>query len=282
MGVKTRLVVYADSEARVQAACRAAYDRVAELEQVMSDYRPDSELMRLCAQAGGPPVKVSDDLFYVLERALVLSERSNGAFDVTVGPLVQLWRTARKTGQMPPPDQLAVARAKVGWQNVVLDPSTRTVQLKQPGMRLDLGGIGKGYAGDEALKVLAAHGIRTALFEAGGDIVVGAPPPGTDGWAIEVYEGERHPPRKMKLANAAVSTSGHTEQFVEINGTRYSHVVDPRTGLGLTNQYMATVVAPNGISTDGLSTAVTVLGAEKGEALVKTYEGARVYVRKVL
>jgi thiamine biosynthesis lipoprotein len=157
-----------------------------------------------------------------------------------------------------------------------LDPKTRTVDLTVAGMRLDLGGIGKGYAGDEAILILREHGVASALFEAGGDIVLSdAPPDRPEGWLIETQDG-----RKISLADAAVSTSGHTEQFVEIDGVPYSHVVDPRTGIGLTNQFAATIIAKRGITADALSTAATVLGPERSKPLLKRF-GARGWIRKV-
>jgi len=280
MGVQVRLVVYASSKPAAQAACEAAFARVAELEDVFSDYRPTSELMRLCARAGGPPVRVSDELMFVLQRAQELSKRSDGAFDVTVGPYVQLWREARKTKQMPSPEALAAARDKVGWRLVRIHPDRKTVRLAVPGMKLDLGGIAKGYAGDEAMRVLRANGIDSALFEAGGDIVVGEPPPGERGWKIELPENAATEQRSLTLSNAAVSTSGDTEQFVEIDGKRYSHVVDPRTGIGLTDRVAATVMAKDGITSDSLSTAACVMGPEKGRQLVEGY-GAKAYIKKV-
>lgn len=272
MGVRTRLVVYAPDEPTAVRACTAAFQRIAELEDLLSDYRPTSELRRLCAQAGGPPVRVSAELFSVLRQAQDLARRSRGAFDVTVGPYVALWREARRTGKFPSGEELRRARRAVGWRKVQLDPKARTVRLRVPGMRLDLGGIAKGYAGDCALTVLRQHGLRRALFEAGGDLVVSGPPPGRRGWRVEL------PPsspggkgRVLTLAYAAVSTSGDTEQFVEFQGRRYSHIVDPRTGLGLTHRRMVTLVARTGLVADGLSTAVSVLGPEEGRALVRSF-----------
>jgi len=280
--VRTRLVVYTPDEATAARACTAAFQRIAELEDVMSDYRPTSELMRLCAQAGGPPVPVSDDLFFVLHRARDLSRRSAGAFDVTVGPYVALWRRARQTGPFPSEKELREARRRVGWWKMRLDPKAQTVRLLRPGMRLDLGGIAKGYAGDCALAVLKKQGVTRALFEAGGDIVVGDPPPGRPGWGVELFEANPESKGKtLTLANAAISTSGDTEQFVEFNGRRYSHIVDPRTGLGLTNRIAVTVVARDGITADSLSTAVSVLGLAEGSALVQSFPGATVYLCRV-
>ena len=162
-----------------------------------------------------------------------------------------------------------------------LDSANRTIELLLPGMRLDLGGIAKGYAGDEAIRVLREHGIRSALFEAGGDMVVSDAPPGKKGWAVEVVGDESAKQRVVEVADRGISTSGDTEQFVEIDGVRYSHVVDPRTGCGLTQRYAATVIARDGITSDSLSTAACVLGPQKGAKLVKSYRGARGSIRRV-
>lgn len=281
MGVQARLVVYASDEQTAKTACKAAFDRVDALEQIMSDYRPDSEVRKLCAQPEMQAVPISKELMYVLQKSQTLAEESHGAFDVTVGPLVTLWRAARKSGELPKNDPLQEAKQRVGYRFLQLDPDAGTATHALRDMRIDLGGIGKGYAGDEAIATLKAHGIESALFEAGGDIVVSNAPPGQKGWPIQTYRGRLSRPRKVFLANAAVSTSGATEQFVTIDSKTYSHVVDPRTGVGLTNQYLATVIAKKGIDADGLSTAITVLGPTDGRALAKQY-GASVYVTRVL
>src|SRR5207248_9222853 len=156
MGTRVRIVLYAPGAATAGRAAKAAFARVAELNGIMSDYLPSSELMRLCAKAGGPPVPVGPDLFAVLERAQEVARKSDGAFDVTVGPVVRLWRRARRTQRLPEPDQLAAARALVGYDKVILDPAAKTVRLTKPGMQLDLGGIAKGYAAQAAIDVLKA------------------------------------------------------------------------------------------------------------------------------
>ncbi|MFI5385155.1 MAG: FAD:protein FMN transferase [Fimbriimonadales bacterium] len=282
MGVDARLVVYAQNQAMAENACTAAFARMAELDAMMSDYRRDSELMRLCGKSGGPPVPVSPDLFRVLKRAQEVSQRSGGAFDVTVGPLVQLWRNARKTGVLPDPAEIERARKLVGWQKMKLDERTHTIQLAVKGMKLDLGGIAKGYADDEAQAVLRKNGITRALVEMGGDIVVSGPPSGTSGWTIRVPNaGGDHGPVNMRFAHLAISTSGDTEQFVVIGGVRYSHVVDPHTGQALTNRVEVTVIAPDGLTADPLSTAVTLLGEAERSRLLRAYPGTRSYVRSL-
>lgn len=281
MGVRARLVVYAPSQKLAETACKRAFDRIARLEDVMSDYRPTSELMRLCAKAGGAPVRVSRDLLRVLLKAQEVSRLSNGAFDVTVGPLVRLWREARRVGKLPPSSELDRALKLVGWRKVEIDSRRSTIRLSERGMLLDLGGIAKGYACDEALKTLRQFGVSRALVEMGGDIAVGSSPPGRDGWEIEVPAA---PPgeRKQKLTNCGISTSGDTEQFVEIDGKRYSHIVDPRTGLGLTHRTEVTVIARDCTTSDSLATAASVLGPDGAGALArKYYPHARIFMRVV-
>ena len=280
MGVRMRLVGFALDEEHGETACRAAFKRVADLDDMLTDWRPQSELMRLCAKAGGPPVSVSEELFLVLRHAQDVAQKSNGAFDVTIGPLVQIWRDARKSKKLPTQDQLAKARELVGHGKMKLDPQARTVQLLVPGMKLDLGGIGKGYAGDEAIRVLREHGVTSALCEMGGDLVLGDAPPGRGGWIVEITNDlPGRISRKVIVKNCAVSTSGDAEQFVVIDKVRYSHIVNPHTGLGLTNSLLVTIIAKHGLTSDPLSTTVSILGPERGRALAEAY-GAKSHIRQ--
>jgi thiamine biosynthesis lipoprotein len=278
MGTAFTIVLYTDDEATASRASRAAFDRVAQLDRTLTDYDPASELMRLCERAGGPPVAVSRDLYEVLDRSRALYERSGGALDISVAPVVRLWRRARREKKLPDPELLARARALVGADAIRLDPRARTIQLTRPGMKLDVGAIAKGYASGEAIKVLAKEGIASALVAGSGDIVVSGPPPGREGWTIAVAplepEPAGRPARTILLKHMAVSTSGDAEQFVEIDGVRYSHVLDPGTGLGLTERRSVTVIAPDGATADGLDTAACVLGPEKGLALIESTPGA--------
>jgi thiamine biosynthesis lipoprotein len=279
MGVQVSLTVYAPDRVTADAACRVAFARIAALEDVMSDYRPDSELCRLCAQAGGPPVAVSDDLFTVLSRAHDLAERSGGAFDATVGPYVQLWRQARKTGVWPTDEEWRAAGRLVGFRKMHLDSQTRTVQLDKAGMRLDLGGIAKGYALDQAVATLRAHGVTRALASAGGDIALGDAPPGRKGWRIQVWHATQGR-RRLVLSNCGVSTSGDTEQFVQIGRRSYSHIIDPRCGPRHGEPILATVVAPDATTSDSLATASVVLGEKRARELVEATPGASLYLRR--
>lgn len=189
MGTMFRILVYSDDLDRAHSAIRAAFDRVAQLDQELSDYQPDSELNRACREAVGHEVRISDDLYVVLRAAQVLAERTDGAFDVSIGPLVRLWRRARQTRQLPDPVALSAAMQLVGYRHIHL--AERTLRLDMPGMQLDLGAIGKGYAADQALKVLRGLGITQALVAASGDIAVGDSPPHKSGWEIGVESSQR-------------------------------------------------------------------------------------------
>lgn len=275
MGTRARLELYASSEAQARTAAEAAFARIAELEQVASDYRPSSELMRLCAAPSGKPVPLSGDLYRLLTHARRIAEETDGAFDPTVGPLVRLWREARRTARLPDPSAIRDAKARVGWRYLDLDPKGRTATLRRSGMRLDLGGIAKGDAADEVLRAMRAKGVTRALLEFGGDLRLGDPPPGQAGWRIEMPNlGETR-----TLANVAVSSSGDTEQYVEIGGVRYSHVVNPKTGYGLTFRHQATVIAPSGLLADPLSTALTVLDERGRLSLLLRYPRVQAVVR---
>lgn len=270
MGMPWTITVHAASQAAAEAAVRAAFAEVERLETLLSDYEPQSELSRLSAAAPtAGPVPVSDDLWRVLERAVAIRDATDGSFDPTVGPLTTLWRQARRSGRLPQPEKLAAALACVGPSTLALDAATRGVSLARPGMRLDLGGIGVGYAVDRALAVLTTHGITAAMVDASGDIAVSAPPPGTAGWRIAMSPLAADGPAAatITLAHAAITTSGDAFQAVEIDGRRYSHIVDPRTGLGVPGPAAVTVIAPDCTTADALATAASVQGPERGLAL---------------
>lgn len=233
---------------------RAAFARIAELDDELSDYKPDSELNRLCRRPN-QAVIVGQDLFQVLEASEKLSALTDGAFDVTIGPVTHLWRL----GKLPDAETMS----KVGWQNLVLDKKHRSVELKLAGMQLDVGAIAKGYAADEALKTLRGLGVTQALIAVSGDIVAGDAPPGKKGWRI----GLEPAGEQILLHNAAVSTSGDTEQSREIGGTKYSHIIDPKTGLGLRSEIAVTVIARRGLDADPIATAVSVMGEKRGRAV---------------
>lgn len=274
MGTSVRLVFYADETARpgtAKAAAQAAFARIARLDAVCSDYRNDSDLTRFCEQSGTGSQRIDPDLYRVLALSRQWSERTGGLFDVTMAPVVQLWRRARRTKQLPDPERLAQARAMVGYRWLHLEPGGETASLERPGMRIDLGGIAKGFAADEALAALVRAGVPRALVAVGGDIVVGEPPPGTSGWPVGVaplHRPDSPPTLFLSLRHSSVSTSGDAEQSVTIDGKRYSHIVDPRTGVGVTRHSSVTVVASRGATSDALATTLSILGPDEGLRLL--------------
>ena len=256
MGTLFGVTLWARSSAEAQLGFARAFARAAALNRILSDYDARSELNSLDETAR----VVSAELYTVLRFARGLSEASGGAFDVTVGPLTRLWRARAPF--------TAEARALVDWRRLHVDNGR--VRLGRAGMRLDVGAVGKGYAGDEMLRVLRGMGITRALVAASGDIVCGDAPPGMKGWTVGVG-GSR-----MILRRAAVSTSGDTQQFFEREGKRYSHILDPRQGEALTDVLEVSVVARNGMTADGLATTVRVMGTAAAAGLLKKY-GGRVF-----
>ncbi|MCA9040041.1 MAG: FAD:protein FMN transferase, partial [Planctomycetaceae bacterium] len=227
MGVPLSISVYAPDEALANKGAEAAFQRVEELDALLSDYKIDSELNQLSLEKPhGIPHEVSQDLFCVLNAAKMVSDQSDGAFDVTVGPIVKLWRKARRQKKLPETEELKARLGAVDYRLIRLDQKGQKVTLTRPGMRLDLGGIAKGYAADQALLVLKSHGLSQVLLDFGGDLVVGDPPPGKDFWTIAVAPLKREEGREnyqfIDLKNGSVATSGDAFQYVEIADVRYS------------------------------------------------------------
>ena len=276
LGTLVDLTLYASSEAVANDAAQAAFARIKELNRIFSDYTSDSEASRLCITAGsGARVPVSDELFELLRQSEAISEATGGAFDVTIGPVAKLWRVARRQRRLPPQEPLDTARELVGWTNVQLQHESQTVQLLKRGMQLDFGGIAKGYIAQQTRDVLARCGISRCLVSIAGDICAGDSPPDSDGWKIGIaplIDPNGPPTYFLRLENCSVSTSGDAFQFVQIDGIRYSHIVNPSSGLGLTYRSSVTVVASDGATADGFATAITVLGVEKGLRVVEPFK----------
>jgi thiamine biosynthesis lipoprotein len=268
MGSLATITLYAETARQAEAAFRRAFDRIAELDGVLSDYRIESELSRACESAA----PLSGDLFTVVAHGQALAEKTGGAFDLTAGAITRVWRTARREGRLPRQRDLEEARRRSGYGLLRLRPEERTIECLVPGMHLDAGGIAKGYAADEALAEIRRAGVRSALIAMSGDIVTGDPPPGRQGWRVQAM-GE-----VLTLANTAISTSGDEFQRLQVGKDRYSHVVDPRTGRALRNAPTVSVVARTGIEADSLATAISVGGPE----MAKMFEsecGVRVLMR---
>jgi thiamine biosynthesis lipoprotein len=277
MGTIFRMTLYSEDSAQASKAAEAAFTRAEELEQIMSDYRADSELTRLSREGAKAPMPLSSDLYEVLEKSLWISGLSQGLFDVSVGPVVRLWREARQTGRLPDAAEIARAKALVDYRNIELDAAHHTAFLKRAGMMLDLGAIGKGYAADQMLAVLQAQGITHAMVVAGGEVVVGEPPPGASGWKVGLEMANENagsaPCSVLLAAGSAVSTSGDEHQFLEVNGHRYSHVINPATGWALEGRNSTTVIARDSTTADGLATAFSVMPMADGMRVAESLPG---------
>jgi thiamine biosynthesis lipoprotein len=286
MGTLFRIVLYAPDSTQARQAAGAAFGRIAFLDSLLSDYRPASELNQLSRTAGsGQWVAVSPDLWRLLRLSAAISRKTRGAFDVTVGPYTHLWRRVRRQGVLPAPEVLAQARQAVGYRHLGFDEKKRAVRLAVPGMQLDMGAIGKGYAVDEALEVISRRGLKSALVDGGGNIVVSNPPPGTKGWQVSISVPAPADTSRMiglQLRHQAVATSGDLYQYLRLDGVRYSHILNPVTGLGLTDQSLVTIVARTGLEADWLSTAISVLGPKQGLQLADRRPGAAAhFVRRL-
>jgi thiamine biosynthesis lipoprotein len=281
MGTTVRVVLYSREEPAARGAADAALARIAELDRTLSDYRAESELSRVTRGRVGQPIPVGRDMLAVLQSAQDLAVRSGGAFDITVGPLSKLWRRARRQVELPAAEELAAARALTGYRLLSVDARARTVTVAKAGMALDPGGIAKGYAADAALEVLRQSGHARALVAVGGDVAAGDAPPDKGGWEVAIAgldPGGVAPSSPLTVANAGVSTSGDAEQWVEIDGRRYSHIVNPLTGLGITGRRTVTVVARDAMTSDMLATALSVMDLAPGLALADSTPGAAAQV----
>ena len=276
MGTEFEILLCGRDEQSLVDAAEEALDEVEELDQRMSLYDERSEVSSINRRAAADAVPVSPRLFGLLELAAGTTAASDGAFDITVAPLVKCWGFFRGQGKLPTAESIAAAREPVGMRHVQLGRSDRTVRFLRPGVEIDLGGIGKGYGVDRAAEVLRARGVTRALVHGGRSSVyaLGAPPDQAS-WAV----GIRHPhdaARRMAvlhLRDRALSTSGSYEKFFEADGKLYSHIIDPRTGHPATGMLSASALGPTAAETDALSTAFFVMGEAKTRQYCTAHPG---------
>ena len=255
------IVVYGNNAQTLRQAVDTAFDEVDRIDRLMSHYKPDSPLSRLNREAAKAPVKTDPELFDFLAECLRYSRQSDGAFDITVGPLMKAWGFFRGEGRMPSKQELAQARRNVGFQHVILDEKARTVFFDLPGVELDLGGIAKGYAVDRAVALLKQGGINSALVSAGGSTIYGlGTPPNEPGWEVKLQDpiAPDKTALTVRLKNQALSVSGSYEKFFELGGRRYSHIMDPRSGRPVEGVLSVAVVTGSGTAGDALDNAFYV------------------------
>lgn len=261
MGTEVKILLYAADSTEAAGAAGKAFDHITELNEQLSDYLIDSEVSKL-SKTRGQPIAVGENLWNVLTTGQKIARASEGSFDVTVGPLTLLWRKAMRRATLPDTAEITSALAAVGYQFLELDANSRTAQLNVENMRLDLGGIAKGYAADEALKTLIEADFASAAVDIGGDIALGNAPPGSDGWSVEVFdlntENELET-EKLTLANCGIAVSGDTYRYLEYDGIKYSHIINPRTGYGVEHERRVAVIAPSAMIADAWASAYSVM-----------------------
>jgi thiamine biosynthesis lipoprotein len=255
MGTEFRITISAIDTNGLVGVVRQSFARIDELEQSMSDYRTNSELNMLSSSTSWQIV--SPDLYEVLRFSRKLARQSGGAFDPTVGPLTKLWRRAFRQQVFPDQEDILAARTRVHWKDLKISKRRPKVRLRRPNMRLDLGGVAKGYALDVLGAMLREAGFPSFLIDGGGDLLLGDAPVGEAGWTVLIMGSTDHP---AKWNNIAIVTSGDTYQYMDYEGVRYSHLIDPRTGLGTINVREVTVTGPNAMVADGLASTVCVAG----------------------
>jgi len=271
MGTFTRVLAVASDKNTAEIAIEAAMTAIEHVDTLMSDWDPNSQLSAVNRRAFSEPVAVDDDLFEVISAAVEYSKLSDGAFDITIAPVVLLWRQAKQTGIAPTDEQVAAARSKVGYKNLLLDGQAKTVQFAVEGMALDLGGIAKGYAVDRATAAMRQAGATGGMVSVGGEVFCFGTPAGQKPhWFIGLQDpaDEEAILLRLKLDGRAVSTSGDYRRFVVINGQKHNHIVNPATAESASDFSSATLIAPTSMQADALATAVSVLGPEKGLALI--------------
>lgn len=280
MGTQFRITVSGATSAEVDAAAHAAFTEVARIEALMSEWRSDSEISAINQSAGASPVKVGPETFLVVQRAVELAELSGGAFDPTWAALKGLWDFQAQPPRLPATEEIEARLARTGWHKVKLDPKARTILLTEPGMALGLGGIAKGYAIDRAAAILKQRGLTRFIVDGGGDLYVSGRKLSGQPWTLGVQN-----PRKpgdllaaLPLTDAAMVTSGDYERFFVLDGKRYHHIIDLRTGYPATRSRSVTVQAAEAMMADALSTAIFILGPVDGVALASKLPGVEAAV----
>lgn len=280
MNTLVRITVYGTDREKAEKGLDAAFERIDGVEKLMSAYKEESEVSCINREAAHKPVPISGETFNLIEKSIEISRKTKGAFDITVGPLLQLWKSAGEKGVLPFEEELAAAKERVGYENMELNREAKTLRFKKEGMRIDLGGIAKGYAIDCAIQTLRQMGFDSALVDAGGDCYAMGSVGKRDGWDIGVQKPIRRgdpsqPPAlacTIRVKDMAVVSSGNYERYVEIGENRYSHIVDPRTGMALSEGLVqVTLIGGDATTADAFCTALMVMGTDKAQTFINTY-----------
>jgi len=277
MGTLVRIQLRCESDEIAREALKRAYAAMDQVDQLMSTYRADSEMSKINRWAAQEPVEVTPETFNLLRKAMEYSRMTEGAFDITVAPLIRLWRDVAEEDRLPTQEELDQALAKIGYEKIILSYENRTVSFAHEGVELNVDAIAKGYAVDRALNAVRRPGVRSALVDIGGEIACfGQDRPGKD-WIVGIQDlfadnldnpFSQQARWRVSLRDTAIATSGNYRQYVTISNKKYSHIIDPRTGMPAEKLPSVTILAPLTEDADALATAISVLGPEKGIALI--------------
>jgi len=273
MGSPFNLILVANDSSKASIIARDCFRLIDSLSQIFSDYDSSSEVSKINALAGIRPVGMSPAMLDLILQSKLAYRKSHGAYDISIGPLSLLWRKARKNKEFPPASSIDAARKLVGFNWIQIDRKASTIYLSKKGMRLDFGGIAKGYITQWVIDYLKNRGIREALADAGGDISMSGAPLNSKGWLVGVNIPETTDDllnQQLQLANISVATSGDAYQYLEKNGVKYSHIINPKTGHGVSWLRNVTVIAPQGATADWLATACSILPLEEAKKLALT------------
>jgi thiamine biosynthesis lipoprotein len=268
--------VSADSN-KANHLARKSYELVDSLNHIFSNYDSSSELSKINASAGLLPYKMSTAMLDLVQKSQYAYIQSKGAYDISIGPLSSLWRKARKAKLFPEASTVLATKKLVGFAQIKINKRLGTIFLPNANMQLDFGGIAKGYIAQWVINFLKANGIQQALVDAGGDIVMSGPPLNQKGWLIGVNLPETTDQllnKKLQLSNCSVATSGDVYQFIEYKGVKYSHIINPLTGYGVTNLRNVTIVAKTGATADWLATACSILPIKEAKQLAISHQAA--------
>jgi len=266
MGSTYSVILYGEDRNKLEAASEAAFDEARRIDLLLSNYKPESEWSKVNREAGEHPVQVSKELFDLLTACINYSRKSEGTFDITVGPLMKVWGFYKGSGHLPQPGEVKQAMGQIGYQNIELDPSKQTVFLKKKGLNLDPGGVGKGYAVDRMVDILKKEGVRSALVSGGGSSIycLGNPPDEPAGWRVEIKDphDELKAAAEVTLRDQSLSTSGSYEKFFMAEGKIFSHIMDPRTGYPAQGSLSVSVIAPLTLDSEVWAKPYFILGPQ--------------------
>ena len=263
MGTIFKVSVHSEkSRNKVEDIVQGSFKIAGEMDDRFSDYSAESEVSKFNKQESHIPFKISSELLELLTISQSLYHKTSASFEPAAGALTQLWRLSRKTKRLPDQKTLSLAIKASSFASLIIDRKNKTLTKKDHLTRLDFGGIAKGYTADKMLNYLQEHDLKSCSISAGGDVIVGDPPPGRLYWIIKInpFGDSNSETMRVKLSNAAVSTSGNVEQFIQIGGKKYSHIVNPKNGLGLTTNHAAVVISNKGSMSDALATSISILG----------------------